>query len=98
VGELFRMARDRRRDRWLYRRHIRANRLSRKWSYPRSTAGLAPAIGNVAMLILATLNMFIHSRDAWTLVVPWGLTLSAVVALILMFTVWMGQGWSTAIG
>jgi uncharacterized membrane protein len=35
--------------------------------------------------------MFIHSRDAWTSVMPWGLTLSALVVLILIFTVWMGQ-------
>jgi uncharacterized membrane protein len=50
------------------------------------------AIGNVVVLILATLNMFVHSRDAWTSVVPWGLTLSAAVVLILLFTGWMG--WS----
>ncbi len=51
----------------------------------------AHAIGNVVVLILATLNMFFHSRDAWTSVVPWGLALSAATVLILMFTVWMGQ-------
>jgi uncharacterized membrane protein len=49
------------------------------------------AIGNVVLLLLATLNMFIHSRDAWTSVVPWGLALSAAVVLILIFTVWMGR-------
>jgi uncharacterized membrane protein len=49
------------------------------------------AIGNVVALILATLNMFVHSRDAWTSVVPWGLTLSALVVLILLFTIWMGR-------
>lgn len=49
------------------------------------------AVGNVLLLILATLNMFIHSRDAWTSVLPWGLALSALVVLILIFTVWMGQ-------
>jgi uncharacterized membrane protein len=49
------------------------------------------AVGNVVLLILATLNMFVHSRDAWTSVVPWGLTLSALCVLILMFTVWMGR-------
>jgi uncharacterized membrane protein len=43
------------------------------------------------LLILATLNMFVHSRDAWTSVVPWGLTLSALVVLILMFTAWTGR-------
>lgn len=51
----------------------------------------AHAIGNVVVLILATLNMFVHSRDAWTSVVPWGLALSAATVLILMFTVWMGR-------
>jgi uncharacterized membrane protein len=49
------------------------------------------AIGNLALLILATLNMFVHSRDAWTSIVPWGLALSAATVLILLFTVWMGR-------
>ena len=50
------------------------------------------AIGNLVALVLATLNMLVHTRDAWTSVVPWGLTLSALVVLILLFTGWMG--WS----
>jgi uncharacterized membrane protein len=49
-------------------------------------------IGNAVALVLATLNMLLHTRDAWTSVVPWGLTLSAFVVLILLFTSWMG--WS----
>jgi len=49
------------------------------------------ATGNVLLLILATLNMFIHSRDAWTSVVPWGLALSTAVVVILLFTMWMGR-------
>jgi uncharacterized membrane protein len=49
------------------------------------------AIGNIVLLILATLNMFVHSRDAWTSVVPWGLALSAATVLILIFTAWMGR-------
>jgi uncharacterized membrane protein len=47
-------------------------------------------IGSVLVLVLATLNMLVHSRDAWTSVVPWGLTLSAAVVLISLFTEWMG--------
>ena len=35
----------------------------------RSVRALPPAwphvIGNIAVLVLATLNMFVHSRDAW---------------------------------
>jgi uncharacterized membrane protein len=50
------------------------------------------AIGNIVVLILATLNMFVHTRDAWTSVIPWGLVLSTAVVLIMLFTGWMG--WS----
>lgn len=50
------------------------------------------AIGNAVALVLATLNMLVHTRDAWTSVAPWGLVLSAAVVLILLFTGWMG--WS----
>jgi uncharacterized membrane protein len=50
------------------------------------------ALGNIVALLLATLNMLLHTRDAWTSVVPWGLTLSALVVLILLFTGWLG--WS----
>ena len=49
-------------------------------------------IGNLLALVLATLNMFVHTHDAWTAVMPWGLTLSAIVVVILLFTGWMG--WS----
>jgi uncharacterized membrane protein len=50
---------------------------------------LAYAIGNVAALILATVNMLVHTRDAWTSVVPWGLVLSAAVVIILSITGWI---------
>lgn len=49
-------------------------------------------IGNFVVLVLATLNMLVHTRDAWTAVVPWGLALSAATVVILLFTGWMG--WS----
>jgi uncharacterized membrane protein len=48
------------------------------------------AIGNVVVLVLATLNMLVHTRDAWTSVVPWGLGLSVLIVLILLFTGLMG--------
>lgn len=47
-------------------------------------------IGNVIAMILSIFNMFVHSRDAWTSVVPSGLILSALVVLILLFTGWLG--------
>jgi uncharacterized membrane protein len=47
-------------------------------------------LGNLAVLIVAFFNMLIHSRDAWTSVVPTGLTLSIVTVLILPVTGWLG--------
>lgn len=46
-------------------------------------------IGSAAALILATFNMFVHTRDAWTSVVPWGLVLSAATVLVLILTGWL---------
>jgi uncharacterized membrane protein len=55
---------------------------------------LAPAwphaLGNVAVLLLAFFNALIHTRDAWTSVVPTGLILSIVTVLILPVTGWLG--------
>jgi uncharacterized membrane protein len=48
------------------------------------------AIGNAIALVLAIVNAFIHSRDAYTSVVPTGLILSALTVLILLVTGWMG--------
>ena len=42
------------------------------------------------VLILALFNSFVDSRDAWTSVVPTGLTLSAITVLVMVFTAWLG--------
>jgi uncharacterized membrane protein len=47
------------------------------------------AIGWLVALILATLNAFVHTRDAWTSVVPWGLVLSAAAVIVLFVTGFM---------
>ncbi len=49
-------------------------------------------LGNLAVLVIALFNTLLHTRDAWTSVVPTGLILSLVVVLILPFTGWLG--WS----
>jgi uncharacterized membrane protein len=49
-------------------------------------------LGNLLVLGLSLLNAFVHSRDAWTSVVPTGLILSAVVVVIMLVTGWLG--WS----
>ena len=49
-------------------------------------------IGNVTSLILSIFNCLIHTRDAYTSVVPSGLILSALVVVILLVTGW--NGWA----
>jgi len=50
------------------------------------------AIGSTAVLVLSFFNLLVHTRDAWTSVVPTGLILSIIVVMILPFTAWLG--WS----
>jgi uncharacterized membrane protein len=49
-------------------------------------------LGNTAALVLSIFNAFIHTRDAYTSVVPSGLILSALVVAILLVTGW--NGWT----
>ena len=49
-------------------------------------------LGNALVLILSIFNAFVHSRDAYTSVVPEGLLLSLLVVLILCVTGW--NGWA----
>ncbi|MGI3775788.1 MAG: DUF2231 domain-containing protein [Janthinobacterium lividum] len=51
--------------------------------------------GLAAAAVLGLLNAFVHSRDAYTAVVPEGIALSAVVTLILV-AVGATGGWSLA--
>jgi uncharacterized membrane protein len=46
------------------------------------------AIGMIVALIVATFNAFVHTRDAWTSVVPWGLALSAIVVVVALVAGW----------
>jgi uncharacterized membrane protein len=52
------------------------------------------ALGTIVVLALAVLNTLVHSRDAWTSVVPLGLLLSAATVLVLLVTGWLG--WTLA--
>ncbi len=49
-------------------------------------------IGNLAVLVIAFFNALVHTRDAWTSVVPTGLILSAITVVILCITGWLGRG------
>ena len=45
--------------------------------------------GNAVVLVLAILDSFVHSRDAYTSVVPLGLLLSLLIVVIMVCTGWL---------
>ena len=47
-------------------------------------------LGNILVLLLALLNTLIHTHDAWTSVMPWGLALSILTVILILATGWMG--------
>jgi uncharacterized membrane protein len=47
-------------------------------------------VGYAVAILLSLVNAFVHSRDAYTAVVPTGLTLSALVVVVLLLTSWAG--------
>jgi uncharacterized membrane protein len=49
------------------------------------------AVGYALAVLLSLLNAFVHSRDAYTAVVPTGLTLSGLVVVILILSAWAGS-------
>ena len=64
-----------------YFRDRRAHALRPVWPH---------VLGEVLVLALAFFDTMIHSRDAWTSVVPMGLILSAAVVAVAFATGWMG--------
>ena len=53
-------------------------------------AATVHGVGNIVVMLLALWNVFVHSRDAWTSVVPEGLILSIVTVLLMGVTGWLG--------
>jgi uncharacterized membrane protein len=49
------------------------------------------AIGYAIAVALSLVNAFVHSRDGYTAVVPTGLTLSALVVIVLLLTAWVAR-------
>ncbi len=48
------------------------------------------ALGALIVLALGLVNNFVHSRDAWTSVVPQGLVLSVLTVIVMLATAWFG--------
>lgn len=56
----------------------------------RSEAARVHAGGNVVVMLLAFWNILVHSRDAWTSVVPTGIVLSAITVALMLVTGFLG--------
>jgi uncharacterized membrane protein len=50
--------------------------------------------GYAIVVLLSLTNAFVHSRDGYTAVVPLGLTLSALVVIVMLLTAWVGMALS----
>jgi uncharacterized membrane protein len=48
------------------------------------------ALTSLVAALLSIVNAFVHSRDGYTAVVPTGLTLSAIVVVLMLAATWMG--------
>jgi uncharacterized membrane protein len=48
-------------------------------------------IGSLLVLILALFDNLVHTRDAWTSVVPAGLGLSAATVVVMLITAWFAS-------
>jgi uncharacterized membrane protein len=53
-------------------------------------SGWIHVLGNGIVIVLSLFNVFVHSRDGYTAVVPMGIILSGIVVLIMMITSWFG--------
>jgi len=47
-------------------------------------AGRRGLLGYLLAWVLAVVNAFVHTRDGWTSVVPWGLALSAITVILIV--------------
>ena len=54
-------------------------------------SGWTIVLGSLLVLAIAFLNNLVHTRDAWTSVMPTGLALSVVTVLVMLATVWLSS-------
>lgn len=57
---------------------------------PRTRPIWPVVVGCVSVLVIGFINNLVHSRDAWTSVVPTGLTLSGITVVLMLIVAWFG--------
>jgi Predicted membrane protein len=61
------------------------------WAFRRIWLSWPMVSGGIVVLLLATLNNFIHTADGWTAVVPWGMTVSILTVFAMLVTGLFGR-------
>lgn len=59
---------------------------------PRTGVAIAHIVLVLGAYVIELFNIFVHSRDAYTSVVPTGLTLSVIAVVLLLVGNWLGAG------
>ena len=62
---------------------------------PLTRRAILPAVLRVAAWAVGALNMFMHSRDGWTSVVPFGAALSLVTVVLLAIPLFLPRAYAT---
>jgi uncharacterized membrane protein len=57
---------------------------------PRTRPIWPVVVGAVSVLVIGLFDNLVHSRDAYTSVVPTGLTLSAINVVLILIVAWFG--------
>jgi len=47
--------------------------------------------GGMVVMLLATINSFVHTADGWTAVAPYGVSLSILTVLAMIVSAWLGH-------
>lgn len=56
------------------------------WLITRARPPWTVVLCGIVVLLLATINSFVHTADGWTAVVPWGLAFSVLTVVAMLVT------------
>lgn len=63
---------------------------NRQHTRRRNNASSLHSVLTIVTFVFAIINGFVHSRDGWTSVVPTGLILSGITAVLIVIVSWLG--------
>ncbi len=58
------------------------------WLVTRARPPWMAILCGIVVLVLATINSFVHTADGWTAVMPWGLAFSVLTFVAMLVTAW----------